>query len=143
MQQPLLPHPHSHPQRFWSASRLQRSSPLAGLVVLEELAVWRRASVAGDHERVDDSRGRVDLIKRRLEAGARRRRRALERVLVVDPARVDRVHKDAPLGKVLGACARHHVERRLGHVGVRVVGRLVAVKLALHGGDVHHAASLD
>ena len=35
-----------------------------------------------------------------------------------------------------------HVERGLGHVGVRVVGRLVAVELALHRAHVDHEARL-
>lgn len=49
---------------------------------------------------------------------------------------VDRVHKDAALGEVLGGRARHHVDGRLGHVGVRVVRRLRAVELALHRAHV-------
>ena len=46
-------------------------------------------------------------------------RRPIKRVLVVDPAGVDRGHVDAQLGSELGrGRARHHVERGLGHVPV-------------------------
>ena len=61
----------------------------------------------------------------------------LRRILVGDPPRVHRVHVDAVLLVVGGGGAGHHVERGLGHVGVRVAGRLeVAVELALHRGHV-------
>ena len=55
------------------------------------------------------------------------------RVLVGDPARVDGVHVDAVLHVVARRGERHHVERGLGHVGVRVlVGLGAAREDALH-----------
>ena len=50
---------------------------------------------------------------------------------------VDRVHVDAVLHEVGRAGARHHVQRRLRHVGVRVlVGLGGAVELSFHRADV-------
>jgi hypothetical protein len=70
--------------------------------------------------------GRVDLVERRLEVIMRGGGGGLlERVLIIDPARVDRVHEHATARELLGARARHHVEGRLGHVRVRMVGRLI------------------
>ena len=59
------------------------------------------------------------------------------RVLVAHPAGVDAVHVD-PVGVVVGRRgARHHVQRGLGHVRVRVPrGLEVPVELALDGRDV-------
>jgi len=55
------------------------------------------------------------------------------RVLVRDPARIDAVHVDPVFHIVLGGRSRQHVERRLGHVGVRVLVALEGpIKLALH-----------
>ena len=58
-------------------------------------------------------------------------------ILVADPAGVHAVHVDA-VGLVVGRRGPgHHVERGLGHVRVRVPGRLEpAVELALDGGHV-------
>ena len=46
-----------------------------------------------------------------LEAFFGVRARLLQRLLVVDPARVYRRHEDAGLAVILGAGASHHVER--------------------------------
>ncbi len=57
----------------------------------------------------------------------------LHRILVGDPASVHAVHVDAVAMVIGGRGARHHVERGLGHIGVRVPGGLeVAIELALH-----------
>mmetsp|Transcript_30649 Transcript_30649/g.68730 ORF Transcript_30649/g.68730 Transcript_30649/m.68730 type:complete len:249 (-) Transcript_30649:293-1039(-) len=62
----------------------------------------------------------------------------LQGLLIVDPTRIDGGHVDsARLSVLLGRRARHHVQRRLGHVGMRVVGRLEPVELALHRRHVH------
>ena len=61
------------------------------------------------------------------------------RAFIGDPAGIHRGHQD-PIGvqHFLGAGAREHVQRGLGHIGVRVPGALVSAgKLALHGRDVH------
>jgi hypothetical protein len=61
----------------------------------------------------------------------------LHRLFVVDPAGVHRSHVDEAGDVVLRACAGHHVECSLGHVGVRMVLALVPVEFALHGTDIH------
>ncbi len=59
-------------------------------------------------------------------------------VLVRHPAGVDGVHVNAILDVVRCAGARHHVERRLGHVGVRMPVRLRrAIELPLHRADIY------
>jgi len=45
-------------------------------------------------------------------------------IFYIQLTRVDGIHIHAVRGKLLRAGARHHIQRRLGHVGVRVVGRL-------------------
>ena len=56
-----------------------------------------------------------------------------DRILVGDPAGVDAVHVDAVAVVVGRRGARHHVERGLRHVRVRVAGRLeVPVELPFH-----------
>ena len=64
---------------------------------------------------------------------ARLARGDLRRILVGHPAGVDAVHVDA-VGVIIGGRgARHHVERGLGHVGVRMArGLEVAVELPFH-----------
>lgn len=135
--------------------------PLGLVVVLKELARHSLARVVPVEDRVQNARSGVNLVDRRLEIRVGSvSMRLLQRVLVVDPAteianrsdkhgkhncnsgrwdvpRVDRIHVNVACAQILCACTRHHVERSLGHVGVRVVGRLVAIKLAFHGADVH------
>ena len=61
----------------------------------------------------------------------------LGRILVGDPAGVDAVHVDAAPLVVGRRRARHHVERRLRHVRVRMPGRLeIPVELPFHRRDV-------
>ena len=61
----------------------------------------------------------------------------VQRVLVGDPAGVDAVHVDAVAVVVGRGRARHHVQRRLGHVRVRMAGGLEApVELPLDRRDV-------
>ena len=61
----------------------------------------------------------------------------MPRVLVGDPAGVDAVHVDTVAHVVRGGGPRHHVERGLGHVRVRVlVGLEATVELPLHRRDV-------
>jgi hypothetical protein len=68
------------------------ASPLRGAVVLEELPVRRRLPQQRREHGVQDARRGVHLVDGRLKVGARRvRGRALERVLVVDPACARRV----------------------------------------------------
>jgi len=81
---------------------------------------------------VANARGSVNFINGSLKMGRRCGcGRHLEGVFVVDPPGVDGGHED---GVVLGegprAGPRHHVQGRFGHVGVRVVRRLVPVKFA-------------
>ena len=120
-----------------STASVSLRSPLNRTVILKKLAVHVLAAVDDGQDRVEDARGRVDLVERRLEVIMRGGGSGLlERVLIIDPARVDRVHEHTTARKLLGARARHHVEGRLGHVRVRVVGRLIPVELAFHGGHV-------
>ena len=57
----------------------------------------------------------------------------LDRVLVGDPSGVDAVHVDAVVVIVGGRRARHHVQRRLRHVRVRMPRRLeFPVELPFH-----------
>ena len=83
---------------------------------------------------IDDARRAVDDVERRMEALLRGLARGdLHRILVGHPAGVDAVHVDAVGLVVGGRRARHHVERRLRHVRVRMPRRLeVAVELPLH-----------
>ena len=83
------------------------------------------AGVEPADDRVDDARSAVDDVERRMEAFLDDLARG-ERcgILVGDPAGVDRVHVDA-IAVVIGrGCARHHVQRGLRHVRVRVPGGL-------------------
>jgi hypothetical protein len=86
-------------------------------------------------------------------------RRLVQRIFIVDPACINRVHVNTSFLQLLCTCARHHVQSRLCpaypttsaiastkanhqdsnnnitralHVRVWMVGRLVAIKLALH-----------
>ena len=55
--------------------------------------------------------------------------------------RIDAVDEDALGFEPERSGARQHVERRLGHVGVRMLGLLVGVaELALDGRNVDHVA---
>ena len=65
-------------------------------------------------------------------------RRDLGHVFVGHPAGVHAVHVNSVLAVVRRRGARHHVERGLGHVRVRMARRLVvAVELSFHGRHVH------
>ena len=65
--------------------------------------------------------------------------RNVDGIFVRHPTGVHRVHVDAVELVVGGRRARHHVERRLGHVGVRVTRCLeLAVELAFHRRHVHN-----
>ena len=68
-------------------------------------------------------------------------RRSAQRILVVDPTRVDGVHVDSTRGVVSRRRRRHHVQGCFCHVCVRVIRGLVPVKLALHGRHVDHEGS--
>ena len=57
----------------------------------------------------------------------------LKRVLVGDPASINRIHKDAILLKLLSTCPCDHVEGSLRHIGVGMVLAFVApVENTLH-----------
>ena len=106
--------------------------PLAHVVVFEKAAARRlrvlslRQAVERCDDRIEHPRRRVDLVDRRLEVMRLRiRRRLCGGLLVVDPTRVHRGHINVRLRVVGRAGPRHHVERSLGHVRVRVRGLLV------------------
>src|SRR5579883_1803439 len=101
---------------------LRNGLPAGGLVVLEEAAEGVLAREQPGEHGIADARGAIDDVER----GRKIQLLALAlgvhgRVLVGDPARVHGVHVDAVLGVVRGRGQRHHVERGLGHVGVRVL----------------------
>ena len=87
---------------------------------------------------IDDARRAVHDVERRMEAVLDGLARGdLGRILVGHPAGVDAVHVDAVVVVVGRRGARHHVERGLRHVGVRMPRRLeVAVELPLDRRDV-------
>mmetsp|Transcript_21918 Transcript_21918/g.50410 ORF Transcript_21918/g.50410 Transcript_21918/m.50410 type:complete len:234 (+) Transcript_21918:188-889(+) len=117
----------------------QTASPFTRRVVLEKLTMHGLSAIGNRDDGIDDPSGSIDLVERRLEAmPLRDLRGARHRVLIVDPTCVHGVHEDTSLGELLRACARHHIQRRLSHVGVRVIRRLKSVELALHRGNVNH-----
>mmetsp|Transcript_38301 Transcript_38301/g.89084 ORF Transcript_38301/g.89084 Transcript_38301/m.89084 type:complete len:206 (+) Transcript_38301:188-805(+) len=89
---------------------------------------------------MQDPRRCVDLVDGRLKMVLLGDpRRGLRGILVVDPPRVHAVHvHPVSLRQVLGAGPGEHVQGRLGHVGVRMPGRLVPIELSLHGADVDY-----
>ncbi len=92
-------------------------------------------SMIGSH----DPRRAIDDVERGMEAVFGRLARGnFDRILVGDPAGVHAVHVDA-VGVVIGGRrARHHVQRRLGHVRVRMPrGLEPAIELPFHGRHVH------
>src|SRR3546814_280322 len=107
-------------------------SPVRRRVILQELPPHVLAAVEAVDDRVDDARGAVDDVQRRVEAFLDDLARGdLGRVFVGHPTGVDAVHVDAVAVVIGGRGARHPVERGLGHVGVRGAGGLdVAVELA-------------
>src|SRR5688572_10180915 len=146
---PAIATPSSTPAMGWSnagsgAGRLtarvspcfrnERSLPVCGFVVLQELPPYMLAGVDAGDDRIDDARRPVHDVERRVEALlARLARRDLHRILVRHPAGVYAVHVDTVVPVVGRRGARHHVERRLRHVGVRMArGLEVAVELPLH-----------
>eukprot|EP00961_Rhodomonas_salina_P020432 274978-Rhodomonas_salina.1 len=99
-----------------------QASPLRDLVVLPEEPVSLPPRVHVQEYRIEHARSTVDLVERRSNVRRvqlRTRPQPAGRV-VRDPSRVDSVHEHALPGVVPGAGAREHVERGLGHVGVRV-----------------------
>ena len=66
----------------------------------------------------------------------------VRRIHFAHPARVNTSHVDTRVGKVRTARARQHIQRRFGHIRVRMSGRLEqSTKLALHGRHVDYEAS--
>lgn len=113
----------------------REGSPVGGFVVLQEFAPDMFTGVVAGDDGIDDPGGAVDNIERRMKpvfllfaCGD------LDGVFIGDPAGVDGIHVDS-VGVVIGCRgAGHHVERRLGHVGMRVSGGLeLAVELAFDG----------
>src|SRR6476659_888024 len=94
--------------------------PISRFVVLQELAPDMLTAVDAADDRIDDPRGAIDDIQRRMKALLDDLARCeLRRILVGDPAGVDRIHVDAVVAVIGSGRSRHHVERGLGHVGVR------------------------
>mmetsp|Transcript_40438 Transcript_40438/g.121843 ORF Transcript_40438/g.121843 Transcript_40438/m.121843 type:complete len:242 (-) Transcript_40438:1207-1932(-) len=89
-------------------------------------------------DRIDDPRGSIDLVDGSLEQIRRGDLGGLlQGILVVDPARVDAVHVyPVLLSQIFRRRSGQHVERRLGHIGVRMIGHLVPVEFAFHCRDV-------
>ena len=110
------------------------SSPIGNLVVLQELTPHVLAGQESGENRVADSGCCVDLIERRTKAedfGFVLSNRG--RILISNPTGIDAIHVDAVSSVILGGRSRQHVEGGFGHVGVRVLVRLVGpVKNALH-----------
>jgi hypothetical protein len=85
------------------------------------------AGVEAGDDGVDDARGAVDDVERRMEAVLGGLARGdLGGILVGHPAGVDAVHVDAVVLVVGRRGAGQHVERGLRHVGVRMARRLEA-----------------
>src|SRR5687767_11826244 len=110
-------------------------SPVHRFVILEKLPPDVVARIEAADDRVRDARGAVDDVQRRMESLLRSLARAnLDGILVRHPPGVDTVHMNAVVVVVRGRGARHHVQRRLRHVRMRMTGRLeVAIELPLHG----------
>src|ERR1043165_9005644 len=115
-------------------------SPRCRFVVLEEQPPQVVAGVYTVEHGVDDPRGAVDDVERRVEAkNTSLRLRVHLGILIGDPAGIDAVHVDSVTDVIRPRGPRHHVEGGLGHVGVRVlVGLPPTVKLPLHRRDVDH-----
>eukprot|EP00754_Rhynchopus_humris_P013762 Rhum_TRINITY_DN14343_c21_g1::Rhum_TRINITY_DN14343_c21_g1_i1::g.83921::m.83921 len=95
-----------------------------------------------DVDQVQHTRRSVDLVQRAQRPALQPPLLLLVRRLVRDPTRVHAVHVDAVLRVVPARRPRHHVQRRLRHVRVRVRRRLEAVELPLHRRHVHHEVLL-
>src|SRR5688500_20174588 len=103
--------------------------PVSGAVVLEKLPPDVNAGVEAGDDRIDDPRRAVDDIEGRMEPVLRRlSRRDLFRGLVSDPAGVDTVPVTTVGDVIRRRSARHHVERGLGPVRVRMSYRLVGAE---------------
>jgi hypothetical protein len=82
---------------------------------------------------IHDPRRAIHDVQRRMKAMLLLlARRDVHRIFVRHPAGVHRVHVDAVGVIIRRRGARHHVQRRLGHVGVRMArGLELAVELTL------------
>lgn len=107
-----------------------KTLPLALIVVFQELAVDALLLQDTGKDGIENSCSRVDLVDWCLEqirlcnlAGF------CERVFIIDPTSVNRIHKDAmTLRQILSRGPCQHVQRSLRHVGLRVVWHFVAIE---------------
>ena len=90
-----------------------------------------RSRVEAVDDRIDDAGGAIDDVERRVEPLLGGLARGdLHRILVGHPSSVDAVHVNAVALVVGGGGARHHVQRCLRHVRVRVPSRFeISVEL--------------
>mmetsp|Transcript_49462 Transcript_49462/g.125658 ORF Transcript_49462/g.125658 Transcript_49462/m.125658 type:complete len:265 (-) Transcript_49462:1616-2410(-) len=138
-------HPGTMSHRALTSKPLDLS-PRCDLEVPEQHPVWRlpharpqRADAV--ENRCQHTRGAVGLRERGQRPGARR---GLTGPHHGDPAWVDGSAIDTLHRELCISSLREHVQGRLRHVRVRVLGALggcaVAAKETLRGGDVHHEA---
>src|SRR5450631_2881565 len=127
---------------YWSPpkpviGRSKHGLPRCRLVVLQKLPPDVLACQPPREYRIDNARGAVNDVQRRREAQVRLAGRMSCRIFVSYPPGVHGIHVDSVLDEVRCAGARHHVERRLRHVGVRVLVSLGgAIELPLYRTDV-------
>src|SRR5581483_6145517 len=111
--------------------------PRRGLVILQELTPHVLSGEPSREDGIENPRGAIDDVERWRETKLGFAGGMDGRILVRHPSGVDRIHVNAVLPEIRGARARHHIERGLRHVGMRMLVRLGgAVELTLHRTDV-------
>ena len=122
-----------------------RPSPSTGSVVFEEAPKERRLFILyPKSDGVVNARHTVDDVERCEEAQLFLFAQTLGgRILIGHPPGVHGIHIDAIFGVSGRRGVSHHVERGLGHVGMRVKDRFVATELPFHGRNVDDEAALE
>lgn len=113
-------------------------SPAHRQVILKELAVFVLPRIEARKDGIADAGRAVDDIERRMEAvDLPFARRYFGGIFIGDPSGIDAVHENSIARVVLSGCAREHIERGLGHIGVGMfIGLVIPIELALHGRDI-------
>ncbi len=110
------------------------SLPVCVPVIFQKPAPYVLAGIESGDDWIHDSRRSIDYVKRRMEPvlGSFPCGDFLG-IFIGDPTRVDAVHVDSAQHVILCRGSRHHVQRRLRHVCMRMSRRLErTVELALH-----------
>src|SRR5580765_1411548 len=113
--------------------------PIRRHVILQKVSPYLLAGVQTGDDGIEDARRTVHGIERWMKAMfGELARGEVGRVFVRHPTCVHGVHVNAirVIFRRGGAC--HHIERSLGHVGVRMArGLEFTIELPLDSGDVH------